>query len=71
VAVGVVVASCSCSLPLLVPALYFIGLNAVEVSGVISFLASYHIGAVVLLDVLSIYYYLRLISRAGIAARRP
>jgi len=73
VAVGAIVASCACSIPLLAPALYFIGLNAIEVSGVISFLASYQadiIDAIVLLDVLSIYYYLRIISRTGMVRGR-
>ncbi len=68
IALGALVASCSCSLPLLGPALLFIGLNAVEVSGLISFFASYQdaiIEAIIVLDVLSIYYYLRLISRSG------
>jgi hypothetical protein len=41
VALGAFVASCSCSLPLIAPALYFIGLNALEVSGIVSFFASY------------------------------
>jgi len=70
VAVGAFIASCSCSLPLIAPALYFIGLNALEVSGVVSFLASYQetmIQAIVVLDLLSIYYYLRLISRSGLS----
>ena len=69
VALGAFVASCSCSLPLIAPALYFIGLNALEVSGIVSFFASYQeaiIEAVVVLDLLSIYYYLRLISRSGL-----
>jgi hypothetical protein len=68
VAVGAFVASCSCSLPLLAPVLYFIGLNAIEVSGVISFLASYQaaiLAAITVFNLLSIYYYLRLISRSG------
>ena len=68
VALGALVASCSCSLPLLGPALLFIGLNAVEVSGVISFFASYQINiieAIIVVDLVSIYYYLRLISRSG------
>jgi len=70
VALGAFVASCSCSLPLLAPALYFIGLNALEVSGIISFFAAYQetiIEALVVLDFISIYYYLRLISRSGLA----
>ena len=70
VALGAFVASCSCSLPLLAPALYFIGLNALEVSGIVSFFAAYQetiIEALVVLDFLSIYYYLRLISRSGLA----
>jgi hypothetical protein len=69
VAFGVLVASCACTLPLLAPILYFIGLNALEVSGVISFLASYQaaiIEAIIVLDLLSIYYYLRMISRSGV-----
>jgi hypothetical protein len=68
VALGVFVASCSCNLPLLAPVMYFIGLNAVEVSGVISFLAAYQqviVETIVVVDALSIYYYLRLISRSG------
>jgi len=80
VAVGALVASCSCSIPVLGPALYFLGLNALEVSGVISFLASYQqavILAIVILDVVSVFYYLRLISKSMIAipvtlgSRRP
>ena len=69
VALGALVASCSCGLPFIAPALYFVGLNAIEVSGIISFFASYQeaiIEAVIVLDILSIYYYLRLISRSGL-----
>jgi hypothetical protein len=69
VAVGAFVASCSCNLPLLAPIMYFLGLNAVEVSGVISFLAAYQqviVEAIVVIDALSIYYYLRQISRSGL-----
>jgi hypothetical protein len=69
VALGALVASCSCTLPLLAPALYFIGLNALEVSGVLAFLASYQtviFEAIVTFNFLSIYYYLRLVSRSGI-----
>jgi hypothetical protein len=69
VAVGAFVASCSCSLPLLAPVLYFIGLNAIEVSGVISFLASYQtdiLGVIILINTVAIYYYLRLVSQSGI-----
>jgi hypothetical protein len=68
VAVGAFVASCSCNLPLLAPLLYFIGLNSLEVSGVISFLAAYQqtiVEALILLDIASLYYYLKQISRAG------
>src|SRR3979409_894339 len=32
VALGALVASCSCGLPFIAPALYFVGLNAIEVS---------------------------------------
>lgn len=70
VALGALIASCSCTLPVLAPLLYLIGLNAVEVSGVISFLASYQsaiFGAIIAFNLLSIYYYLRLISRSGSA----
>jgi hypothetical protein len=68
VAVGAFVAGCSCNLPLIAPVMYFIGLNSLEVSGVISFLAAYQqtiVEAIVVIDVLSIFYYLRQISRAG------
>jgi hypothetical protein len=68
VALGALVASCSCTLPLLAPTLYFIGLNAVEVSGVISFFASYQtiiFEAIIVFNLLSVYYYLRLVSRSG------
>ncbi|MDG6914992.1 MAG: hypothetical protein JRN58_08880 [Nitrososphaerota archaeon] len=68
VVVGAFVASCSCNLPLLAPVMYFIGLNSLEVSGVISFLAAYQqaiVEGIVLLDLASIYYYLRQISRSG------
>jgi len=74
VAVGAFVAGCSCNLPLLAPLMYFIGLNSLEVSGVISFLAAYQqtiIEAVVVVDVVSIYYYLRLISGSSGARTRP
>jgi hypothetical protein len=71
IALGALVASCSCSLPLLAPTLYLIGLNAIEVSGVESFLASYQASifeAIIAFNLLSIYYYLRLISRSGTTA---
>ena len=70
VALGAFVASCSCNLPLLGPLLYFIGLNSLEVSGVLSFLAAYQeaiVEAIVVVDALSIVYYLRQISRSGFA----
>lgn len=73
VAVGAFVASCTCNLPLVAPVMYFIGLNSLEVSGVISFLAAYQqtiVEAIVLVNVLSIYYYLRQISRSGFTRRR-
>lgn len=73
VALGAFVAGCSCNLPLLAPVMYFIGLNSLEVSGVISFLAAYQqtiIEVIVLINVLSVYYYLRLIS-GSTGARRP
>lgn len=72
VVVGAFVATCSCNLPLLAPVMYFFGLNAVEVSGVISFLAAYQeiiVEAIVIIDALSIYYYLRLISGSGSLGR--
>jgi hypothetical protein len=74
VVLGAFVAGCSCNLPLLAPVMYFIGLNSLEVSGAISFLALYQqaiVEAIVVIDVLSIYYYLRLISRSGSAGRPP
>ena len=73
VALGAFVATCSCNLPLLGPVLYFIGLNSLEVSGVLSFLAAYQDGiveAIVAADALSVVYYLRQISRSGFAAPR-
>ncbi len=74
VALGAFVASCSCTLPLIAPALYFIGLNALEVSGVISFLASYQttiFEVIVVVNLVSIYYYLRLVSRSGMNRPLP
>jgi hypothetical protein len=74
VALGAFVAGCSCNLPLLAPIMYFIGLNSLEVSGVISFLAAYQqtiIDIIVVIDALSIYYYLRLIARLNGARPRP
>jgi hypothetical protein len=71
VALVAFVASCSCNIPLLAPILYFIGLNAIEVSGVISFLASYQAAifeVIIVVNLLSIYYYLSLISRSGLAS---
>jgi len=65
--VGSVVASCACNIPLLAPLLYLLGLNALAVSGVLSFLAQfqgYVISAIVIVNAASTYYYLRLISRA-------
>lgn len=73
VALGAFVATCSCNLPLLGPLMYFIGLNSLEVSGVLSFLAAYQeaiVEAIVVIDALSIYYYLRQIARAGPGAPR-
>ena len=73
-ALGAFVASCSCNLPLLAPLMYFLGMNAVEVSGAISFLAAYQqaiVEAIVAIDALSTYYYLRLISRSGDAGQLP
>jgi hypothetical protein len=72
-AIGTFVVSCSCNLPLIAPLLYLIGLNAVEVSGLISFLAAYQqtiVGGIVVVDALSIYYYLRQISRSGFGRPR-
>ena len=73
VALGAFVATCSCNLPLIGPVLYFIGLNSLEVSGVLSFLAAYQqaiVEAIVVIDALSIFYYLRQISRAGFGRAR-
>jgi hypothetical protein len=73
VALGAIVVGCSCNLPLLAPVMYFIGLNSIEVSGVISFLAAYQrtiIEAIVVINALSIYYYLRLISGSTGARRQ-
>ncbi|MDA4115438.1 MAG: hypothetical protein OK442_02650 [Thaumarchaeota archaeon] len=73
VALGAFVATCSCNLPLIGPLLYFIGLNSLEVSGVLSFLAAYQqaiVWAIVVVDTLSIVYYLRQISRSGFGMTR-
>jgi hypothetical protein len=73
VALGAFVATCSCNLPLLGPVLYFIGLNSLEVSGVLSFLAAYQqaiVEAIVVIEALSIFYYVRQISRAGFGRAR-
>lgn len=72
-AAGALVASCACALPLVAPVLYFLGLNSLEVSGLISFLAAYQgsiIATIVVLDALAVYYYLRLISRSVLALGR-
>ncbi len=72
-AVGALVATCSCNLPLIAPVLYFVGLNSLEVSGAISFLAAYQqtvVEAIVAINLVSIYYYLRQISRAGYGGHR-
>ena len=69
VALGAFVATCSCNLPLLGPLMYFIGLNSLEVSGVLSFLAAYQeaiVEVIIVVDVLSVYYYLRQIARSGL-----
>jgi hypothetical protein len=71
-AVGAFVATCSCNLPLLAPILYFVGLNAVEVSGVISFLAAYQqsiVELIIVFDAVSIYYYVRQMARSGFGLR--
>jgi hypothetical protein len=68
VALGAFVATCSCNLPLLGPVMYFVGLNTLEVSGVLSWLAAYQetiVEAIVVIDVISIYYYLVQIARSG------
>jgi len=73
VALGAFAATCSCNLPLVGPLLYFIGLNSLEVSGVLSFLAAYQqaiVEAIVVVDALSIVYYLRQISRSGFGRAR-
>lgn len=70
--VGTVVASCACNVPILAPVLYLIGLNALEVSSAIAFLARFQepiIGIIVLLNVCCIYYYLGLLSRETIHPR--
>ncbi len=72
-AFGALVVTCTCNLPLLAPALYFLGLNSLEVSGVISFFAAYQqeiVEGIVAVDVLSIYYYQRQISHSGLDRNR-
>lgn len=73
VALGAFVATCTCNLPVLAPLLYFIGLNSLEVSGIFSYLTAYHepiVEAIILVDLLSIVYYLRQISRSGFGRAR-
>ena len=73
VALGAFVATCTCNLPVLAPLLYFIGLNSLEVSGIFSYLTAYHepiVEAIILVDLLSVVYYLRQISRSGFARAR-
>lgn len=73
-AVGAVVASCSCSIPLLGPVLLFLGANALQVSGVISYLALYQeqiIVAVVVLDLAAVFYYIRTLSKSGLLLAKP
>ena len=58
---GSLFVSCGCQAPLLATLLYFIGLNAVEVSFLYSFFASYNafiLLAFIIINILLIYYYL-------------
>ena len=68
VALGAFVATCSCNLPFIGPLLYFIGLNSLEVSGVLSFLAAYQ-QAIVEAIVLSRRPFDRLLPQANLALR--
>ena len=65
VAVGTMVVSCACEAPILAPLLYFLGMNSLGVSAVISSLAKYQ-GPLVLvmtgLNAISSLYYLRLMG---------
>lgn len=66
VMVGTIVASCTCSVPLVAPLLYFLGVNAVGVGFVISTIADFQtqlIIGIILADVFLIYLYLRQLSR--------
>jgi len=63
---GSLFVSCSCQAPLLATLLYFIGLNAVEVSFLYTFLASYNafiLLAFIIVNILLIYYYLGIASQ--------
>ena len=69
---GTAVVSCACNIPLLAPLLYFVGMNSLGVSAVISSLAQLQVPLVVAmtgLNALSVLYYLKLMGASG--ARMP
>jgi len=67
VAAGTAVVTCACNIPLLGPFLYFIGMNSVGVSVVISEVARIQeplVTAMIAVNALTAVYYLRLIGSA-------
>lgn len=69
VAVGTVVVSCACELPFVAPLLYFLGMNSLGVSAVISSLAQVQeplVIAMTALNAVSSLYYLGLIGAATV-----
>lgn len=67
VAAGTAVVTCACNIPLLAPFLYFVGMNSVGVSVVISEVARFQeplVLAMIGVNLLTGFYYLRLIDSA-------
>ena len=65
---GTAVVSCACSAPLLAPLFYFVGMNSLGVSSVISSLAQLQeplVLGMIALNALSVLYYLKLIGASG------
>ena len=71
VALGTVVVSCACELPFVAPLLYFLGMNSLGVSAVISSIAQVQepmVLAMTALNAVSSLYYLRLIGDGSLHA---
>jgi hypothetical protein len=71
VAVGTAVVSCACELPFVAPLLYFLGMNSLGVSAVVSSLAQLQeplVLAMTGLNAVSVLYYLKLIGSASLGS---